>query len=400
MKHWYFLVFLALIGVHFPNRLEARLYFIHIQKTGGTSLRLLLESQLSTEEIYPFRNNRQVDGPVKHELVSGHFSYWFCKKLDKNFEEAFKVTILRDPVERYLSFLRARKKSDKTLPDLESLVKLAKSPKHKYYHGLRDNAICRNLSDNPNLEGQELLESAKQTLQKLDCVIFLDNYSEDVMDLFKRLGIDLSEKDIPKINVTEKTPISAKLLEEVKRLNELDIQLYEYAKTNLRKKHTEYRLRTKSFENILKKTDAVNYTFNLPLNGRGWTYREPMYKKENKKALKSPYRWVMDKPAYIYFSLEEGLDYDLYFNAQSLTSEVFPRVSVNGKEIELLKLNNKLFSLYHGKIPKEWITNNATELSFYSSKAFQYRDIYPSITNRNFPPLSFALNKIKISKEE
>ena len=90
-----------LIGV-FSQSLEGRLYFIHVPKTGGTTLRLLLEMQLNEEEIYPYRNCETAKDPISEKLVSGHLPCWLCQNLDPQFQEAFKVTILRDPIERYL----------------------------------------------------------------------------------------------------------------------------------------------------------------------------------------------------------------------------------------------------------------------------------------------------------
>ena len=388
-----FFIFVVLSEVLFSGSLEARLYFMHVPKTGGTTLRFLLELQLSSDEIYPFRNCKSAAGPVTENLVSGHFPYWFCKNLDDDFEDAFKVTILRDPVDRYLSFLRAKKKADIELPDLESVIKLRLLPDNKYREGLIDNAICRYLSGDPLLEGEALLESAKFTLKEVDCVVFFDHFAQDIIDLFGRFEIGLKKEDIPKINMTEREPVSLELLEEVRQLNELDIQLYEYAKNHLSQKNTQYPLRTSSFENIEKKTSFVDYTFDLPLQGRGWTYRET----GDCETIDDPvYRWVMDHSADIYFSLIEGSDYFVFFNARPLTDEVVPRVNVNGKEIEIVRLNTGLFSLYKGLIPKNYITQHPTELSFYSSRAFQYRDLYPSHYNRNHPPLSFAVNRIQI----
>jgi hypothetical protein len=392
-KHFY-LVITLLIAIHFPGQLDARVYFLHIPKTGGTTLRCLLEMQLSAEEIYPFRNSNQAKGAVSQELVSGHFPYWFCHKLDDRFEDAFKVTILRDPIERYLSFLRAKKKADIQLPDLESVLRLRQSPSRKYHFGLMDNALCRNLAVDPHLEGEALLESAKQTLHRLDAVLFFDHFTEDILALFQRLGINLSNDDIPTMNVTEKEPVSAHLIEEIKQLNKLDIQLYHYAKTCLQKKNTEYPLRTTSFESLITKSCAIDYSFNLPLNGRGWTYRDMINEEEGNNPIS---RWVMDQPAYIYFSLEDSSDYDLFFSAHPLTNEVIPRVSVNGNEIEIVRLNDKKFSTYHGIIPKSCLTHLPTVIAFYSSKAFNYRDIYPSQYNRNYPPLAFAVNRITLT---
>ncbi|MEI8365606.1 MAG: sulfotransferase family 2 domain-containing protein [Parachlamydiaceae bacterium] len=391
---WYLLIFLSFFCAPFPNELDARLYFMHVPKTGGTTLRLLLELQLDANEIYPVRNAKQAKVPIKQDLISGHFPYWFCKQSDENFEEAFKVTILRDPIERYLSFLRAKKREDKTLPTLESVLKIRKAKCHKYHYGLMDNALCRHLSADPLLEGKQLLDSAKQSLQKIDCVLFFDNYSQDIIELFNRLGIELNEDSIPRMNVTEQEPISKQLFEEVRQLNGLDIQLYNYAKTHLQKKRTTYQLRTPSFENILKRTNSVDYTFELPLNGKGWSYREKVPDNSEKNPI---YRWVMEKPALIHFALEEGFDYELCFTANAITADVFPRVNINGKEIEILKCDDQVFSMYYGKIPKEYITKNLTELAFYSSKALQDGNLDSSQQKINKSPLSFAINRIQIS---
>lgn len=380
--------------IYSTSYLEARLYFLHVPKTGGTTLRLLLASQLSAEEIYPYRNTRSKVGPVKEELVSGHFPYWFCKNLDSHFEESFKITILREPVERYLSFLRAKKKADITLPDLESVFRLRQSPDKKYSEGLIDNAFCRYLTSDPQLEGEALLAKAKEVLEEFDCVIIFDHFTSEVIELFKRLEIDLVQEDVPKINTTKMRPvINKKLLEEIKKLNELDIQLYAYAKNHLCKKNTLYPLRKSSFNEIITKTSSVNYTFNLPLFGRGWTCRETL---DMKKLKNTTYRWVMDHPAKIYFPLEVEHDYLISFNARSLTKECIPRIKVGGQEIELVRLNTHLFSLYQGIISRDLIASDFTEVEFYSDKAFQYRNIYPSQYNRNYPLLSFALNQIRI----
>ncbi len=378
-----------------PFDLESRLYFVHIPKTAGTTLRTLLEMQVSAEEIYPYRNRKTAKAPVVQELVSGHLPYWLCKDLDPDFEAAFKVTILRDPVERYLSFLRAKKFQNPEFPNLESVMRERDSPVSKYNSGLIDNAHCRHLAANPLLEGRELLESAKESLRRIDCVIFFDRFADDVAALFQRLGISLERQDIPRVNFTQKEPVSEELLKEIRQINLLDLELYQYAKTHLQMKRNGYRLRTKSFDSLLTKTTEVDYRFDQPLNGKWWSYREST---GEHVGVYSTYRWVMNQPAIIYFSLEAGRDYNLSFTAQPLKPEVIPRVRVNGVEFEIFKKNGAPFSLYCGKIPRDCIGEAPVEIQFYSSESFLYRDVYPEKMNRNYPPVSFAVSRIHISE--
>lgn len=364
-------------------QIDARIYFLHVPKTGGTTMRLLLEQQLATSEIYPHRNQKTAKDPVTQELVSAHLPYWFCKKLDDTFDQAFKVTILREPVERYLSFLRSKLKADKSLPDLESVIRLKDDPNNRFKMGLIDNALCKYLSQTPNLEGEALLESAKEVLDTFDCVVFFDNFSNDVIDLFKRLGIELDPLDIPKINTTESKPVSDALLDEVIRANELDIQLYTYAKERLAKKSTTYTL-----QNILsfQPISSIDYTFDMPLQGRNWSYRETFEDE-------TIYRWVMDRPAEIFFTLEKNVDYQIQFYARPLTEQVVPRLKVNGQEISLTRKTTIPFSIYEGHFHN---STDRVQLTFFSDKAFDYRGCLPPDPNRNLPPLSFAVSRIQV----
>ncbi len=375
-----------LLLIIIPYFSEGRLYFIHIPKTGGTTLRFLLEAQLSVDQIYPYRNPFQQLGPVSHELVSGHFPYWFCKQIDPKFEESYKVTILREPIERFLSFLRAKKRAEPLLPNLQSLLHLK-----KYKKDFVDNGLCRHLCTNPNLEGEALLESAKEALLTLDSVLFFESFTQDVLALFQHLGVDLHESDIPLLNNTNKTEVSNQLLEEIRNLNLLDLQLYEFARSHFKSKDTSYILRNHTFDRIIQKSNFIDYTFDQPLNGKDWSYRE---------VGPSTYRWVMDKPATIYFSLDEGNDYGLYFSALPAKTEIFPRVKINDVEIELLQIDKNEFSTYYGRVPADLIKATPTQLSFFSLTTFPYGEIFPQKKNRNYFPLAFAISKIQIIKRD
>lgn len=276
------------------------------------------------------------------------------------------------------------------------MLQLKTVPNGRYQAGLVDNALCRHLATDPNLEADALLESAKKTLHEFDAIIFYDHYCEEIVNLFQRLDITLQKEEIPRLNETTKEFISTELLEKVTYLNQLDIQLYKYAKDYYAKKENKYKLRTQSYEELLKTKTQVDYTFDLPLNGYGWTYRDTF---SNPQIQNPVFRWVTDQPASIYFSLQKDTEYDLFFTALPITQEVFPKVKVNGVDIFISQLNQAPFSLYHGTIGRDLIQKHPTAIIFSSIKAFDYRDIHPSHYNRNHPPLSFALNYIQIVKK-
>lgn len=392
VKQVLFLVFLSI-----TSYLESRLYFIHIPKTGGTTLRYLLEKEVDSEDMYPYRNPKTGTFPVEQEIISGHFPYSHCRKIDAEFDNAFKITILRDPIERYISFLQAKKRNEPHLPTLEAVMDLGMAPNSKYHDNLIDNALCRNLAKEPGLEGKELLASAKKTLHEFDEIIFFDRYNEEVIALFQRLGVSLQKEDIPQLNPSPKAFVSEKLLAKIQCLNQLDKELYEYAKNFYVKSKKTYKLRSEKYENLLKPKDEIHYTFDQPLNGRNWTYRDT----SNDKAISPPtYRWVTDAPAFINFFLEEDADYDLFFTARPISFGLFPEVKVNGESIPISQINHAVFSLYHGIIPRQLIQKQPVEISFFSAKSFAYKDTYSSGYHQNPPRVSFALNQIIIKKRK
>lgn len=95
-----------------------RVVFLHIPKTAGQSVHQFLLDNLGSENMCPARVQEQIKQLSKEQLssytvYSGHFDWDFFDFL--NAEEVFFFTILRQPLDRVLSFYFYMRNQAKTL---------------------------------------------------------------------------------------------------------------------------------------------------------------------------------------------------------------------------------------------------------------------------------------------
>ncbi len=217
----------------FPWISFASLIFLHIPKTGGTTLHYLLEQQYDKNFFYPFkvipkryRVSYQEKSrtsvlhrfpTINQEIISGHFPFWFLQEKDPNFSTSFIFTILRDPVERAIShyFYKLNEYSAPT--------------------DVQPNMMCKMLCSDITLHGEELLQNALENLQRVNFLIFMDDFEAGIQRLFSKLGL-MAVESIPICNPSKHTPLSEAMIEKVRQINDLDVRLYEYAIQNLRYK--------------------------------------------------------------------------------------------------------------------------------------------------------------------
>jgi len=229
------------------NSAEAHIVFVHTPKCGGTTLYHLLKANFRESEIYPLGKLRgkysgqsktkedmeeaiQTHPNVDHELIWGHFPIWFLKRKDTQYDKAYIFTVLRDPVERVLSHDRYRYRVDRDEGRKAKFNPLTINP----------NFTCKMLCSDITLDDDEMLRDCIQNLERMDFIIFMDDYENGVRRLFKDLGLRLPKR-IPRREVSN-TPelsslqkISDETIEQVKELNSLDVRLYEYANKYFRK---------------------------------------------------------------------------------------------------------------------------------------------------------------------
>ncbi len=233
---------------------DAPVYFVaHMQKTAGTTLRDRLRSTFPEERIYPNAS----DGPdarisvisVSHlqerwaargdqiDLLTGHFPVRTTEILP-SVRPWVTMTILRDPVERVLSFLRHQgDRRQRGATEDTPLLEIYEDPFR--FEAMIHNHMTRTLSLAPDEFGPgdgvlttvpytpERLELAKEALAAMDTFGLQHRLDEFCVELEARYGLDCGEPR--RSNTTEPRDDDQALRDRIAEDNALDVELYQYA---------------------------------------------------------------------------------------------------------------------------------------------------------------------------
>jgi hypothetical protein len=226
-----------------------RYFFVRMQRTAGAALRRRLVNHFGEAAVYPIRG---VDGtdPMKLRVsidlllerlaarggeirvITGHFPLCTTELIDGRFTT---LTLLREPVERTLSYLRRHrefKPSDRHRP----LEEIYDDPMH--FHGAVHNHMTKMLSLRPDemVAGmlthvefhRDLLERAKEALAGIDAVGLQERFEDFCAELSARFGWRLGDPETVNASVPVEAPASlrARIAED----NAFDVELYEFAK--------------------------------------------------------------------------------------------------------------------------------------------------------------------------
>jgi hypothetical protein len=239
-----------------------RFFFVHLQKTAGTTLRWRMmryfgaaalcpnktdHTEFYAEAAVSLRHLRERMAARGHEVrvVAGHFPLCTAELLGGGFRI---FTLLREPIERTLSYLRQRQQREphdrhKTLEEIydDPFVFSAITHNHmtKMFSLTVDELSSREMKAGM-MKGvtftRERLERAKANLASLDLVGVQERFEEFCEDLDWHFGWSLGP--YPKwVNSTEQIEVSDALRERIARDHADDIELYELARKLTHERH-------------------------------------------------------------------------------------------------------------------------------------------------------------------
>jgi Sulfotransferase family len=222
-----------------------RFFFVHVQKTAGTTLWRRLKRQFAPEELYPGPSDGRPPTTtlvVEHlverwnarrdeiRLVTGHFPLCTTELLDADFAT---LTLLRDPVERTLSALRHHREktaADRELP-LEQIYDDPLRFELVHNHMVKMFALTVDEMTDGALTHvdftSEHLRRAKERLATIDVVGLQSRFEEFCAALTSRFDWKLGPPQFA--NRTVPLEVANAFRERIANDNELDMELYEYA---------------------------------------------------------------------------------------------------------------------------------------------------------------------------
>jgi hypothetical protein len=244
-----------------------RWFFVHVQKTGGTDL----FTRLGGDPSIPLEHDRwfdesaiypnETDGDVftvapqlsveqlvqrwkerqdEIRIVLGHFPLCTVELLDADFTT---LTVLREPVERTLSFLRHHRRltpEDKDKP----LEEIYDDPFR--YDALLHNHMVKmfSLTVDEMTDGMltqieftpDRLERAKQQLETVDVVGVQEEFELFCNELERRYGWPLGGPFFA--NRTKPVDVSETFRDRIARDNAMDIELYEFCRELMRSRRS------------------------------------------------------------------------------------------------------------------------------------------------------------------
>lgn len=230
---------------YMQQQIPSKIIFLHIPKAAGTTLRDIIHRQYAADEIYELDSQefvqaqedfKQLDPAKKAEItiLMGHMYFGLHEFIDF---PATYITMLRNPIERVISYYHFVKKL--TSHEDYELIKTKNISLQQYCQMGRQN-MCNGQTRFLSGAGasaigdRPMLAMAKQNLQQNFAVVGIqERFDESLLLLQKKLGWHRApyyyRRNTNRTNSYSRLEISSETLSVIKKHNELDLELYEYA---------------------------------------------------------------------------------------------------------------------------------------------------------------------------
>jgi hypothetical protein len=237
------------VGAHRRDTSDQRFLFLHVMKTAGGTLRRQIEANFEREQVYPcegvdkdmlaantsleYLTGLSASRRARIRVFTGHFPFMAVELLGADLTT---ITILRDPVERTLSYLRQRKRNDDVRHAL-SLEEIYEDPA-LFPSLIRDHQsklFSLTVSDEPLSFGHVMdvdasrVELAKRNLERVDVIGIQDRFDELLDELEQRFG--WRRVPVPRQNVDSgaRQAVPASFRRRIAEDNRSDMEFFEHA---------------------------------------------------------------------------------------------------------------------------------------------------------------------------
>lgn len=247
------------------------LFFMHVPKTAGMSMRLFLRNQYHIRDVCPATRWQELLGCLddieRYRLFQGHFRYNLRELLAPNTKV---LVLLREPLRRTVSALQHLQRDPDFHPDhlLAKGLTISEMIRHPYLTRKQDNVqarfLCasrtapevssylrRELVRNPsadagNLEEPPDLLLAQDRLAKIEFVGLTEAIGDVVSQMVREMQYH-PPLHFPLLNQAPAGDDPLELLSDediaiLRNYNELDLALYEFAAHLIERRRFEYRM--------------------------------------------------------------------------------------------------------------------------------------------------------------
>ncbi len=249
---------------------------LHIPKTGGTTLRDIIQRQYRAEKILMIPKLEESENILKEvstsqinqlKLIQGHLKYGIHNHFHRR---AKYFAIIRDPINRVLStyyYVLSQKNNPQNLSTANNQMTIydfVQSGVNPFLINGQTKLISGKTGniDNPIIESEELFSLAKENIE--NDFLFLgitEMFDETILILKNMLGWHMPYYSIA--NRTKKKPnydaVNPTIISFIKEHNQLDIKLYNITKTSLLNRIAK---ENDIFQNRINKFKKINRLLN------------------------------------------------------------------------------------------------------------------------------------------